>query len=128
MVVAQTKASGDRKPDGRGGKREGAGRPKGYSPGREPLSVRQLAEFERAAKDMAKKHGKSLQEIVLGFAYDDDASLKDRLAASKLYWDKSVIHATEGGDADKAVGPAVFLPEKHPRLELVDGGKPSDEG
>jgi len=109
-----------KKKDNRGGKREGAGR----KPGREALSVRQLREFERAAESMAKEHGKTLQEVVLGIAYDESSSNKDQLAAAKLYWDKSIIVASEGGEADKAAGPAVFLPEQHPRLEVIDGGKP----
>ena len=112
-------ATNIQKKDNRGGKREGAGR----KPGREALSVRQLKEFERAAVAMAKEHGKTLQEVVLKIAYDDASSSKDKLAAAKLYWDKSIITASEGGEADQAVGPAVFLPKQHPRLELVDGGK-----
>ena len=107
------------KKDNRGGIREGAGR----KPGRETLSVRQLKEFERSAKAMAKEHGATLQDVVLAIAYDDEAPRRDRLAAAKLYWDKSVIVASEGGEGDKILGPAVFLPEKHPRLEVVDGGK-----
>ncbi len=113
----------NRKPDGRGGKRAGAGR----KPGRETLSVRQLIEFERAATEMAKEHGKSLQDVVLEIAYDSDAPRKDRLAAAKLYWDKSVIVAKEGGAGDEELGPAVFLPEKHPRLELVDVSTGTDK-
>jgi len=105
-----------------GGKRAGSGRKA------ETMSVRQLKEFERAAKDMAKEHGKSLQDIVLGIAYDDDAPRKDQLAAAKLYWDKSVIVAKEGGEADKYDGPAVFLPKQHPRLELVKDGDGSSSG
>ena len=100
-----------------GGPREGSG------PKPETLSIRQVKEFERAAKAFAKKHGKTLQEVVLAIAYDEDASVKDQLAAAKLYWDKSVIVAKEGGEADRVVGPAVFLPKKHPRLTVVDIGK-----
>ena len=109
-------AETNQKPDGRGGKREGAGRKP------ETLSVRQVKEFERAAKSMAKEHGKTLQEIVLAIAYDEDAPRRDKLAAAKLYWDKSVIVAKEGGQADKTLEPAVFLPDLHPRLELVSDG------
>ena len=108
-----------KKKDGRGGARPGAGR----KPGRETLSVRQLREFERAAKEKAKQHGKTLQEIVLEIAYDGDAPRKDRLAAAKLFWDKSIIPAHEGGEADKNLGPAVYLPEQRPQLEVIDGDK-----
>jgi len=106
-------AANVKKRETRGGNREGAGRKP------ETLSARQLAEFDRAAKEMAKKTGKSLQDIVLGFAYDPELPPKDRLAAAKLYWDKSVIHATEGGEADKNAGPAVYLPELRPLLKEV---------
>ncbi len=116
-------AKTNQKPDGRGGKREGAGR----KPGRDTLSVRQLIEFERAATEMAKEYGETLQVRCLKIAYDDDAPRKDQLAAMKLFWDKSVILAKEGGEADKTVGPAVFLPEKHPRLELVDASTGTDD-
>lgn len=104
-----------KKEENRGGRRPGAGRPKG----RDTLSTRQLAEFDRAAKEMAKKTGKSLQDIVLAFAYDPELPPKDRLAAAKLYWDKSVIHVTEGGEADTNNGPAVYLPEMRPVLKAV---------
>ena len=107
--MAKTK----QKTENRGGKREGAGRPK------ETLSTRQLADFDKAAKAFAKEHNRTLQDVVLAIAYDDDAPRKDRLAAAKLYWDKSVIVAKEGGEADRVVGPAVFLPKKHPRLAPV---------
>ena len=112
-MAKQSKAA-----ENRGGKREGAGR----KPGTEPLSVRQLIEFEKSAKAFAKEHGKSLQDVVLAIAYDKLAPRKDQLAAAKLYWDKSVIVAKEGGEADKTIEPAVFLPERHPRLELVSTG------
>ncbi len=106
-------AKNNQKVEHRGGKRAGAGRPK------ETLSASQVAEFARAANEMAKKQGKTLQEVVLGFAYDEDEPTKDRLAATKLYWDKSVINVTEGGEADKDNGPAVYLPKQRPVLKTV---------
>ena len=108
------------KKENRGGRRPGAGRPKGS---RETLSVRQLKEFEQAAKKKAKETGKSLQDIVLSIAYDEKAAKRDQLAAAKLFWDKSIIPASEGGEADVANGPAVYLPEHRPQLEAIKGGK-----
>ena len=105
-----------------GGKREGSGRKP------DTLSARQLIEFEKAAKAFAKDNGKTLHDIVLSIAYAEETPVRDRLAATKLFWDKSVILASEGGEGDKVAGPAVFLPEKHPRLELVkdDGSDDKD--
>ena len=114
----------NQKKETRGGKREGAGR----KPGREALSVRQLKEFERVAEALAKEYGMTMQEVIGRMVYDDDATKKDIQTAAKLFWDKSIIGVSEGSEADKNLGPAVFLPEKHPRLEVIDGGKPSDEG
>lgn len=108
--------------EGHGGKREGAGRKP------EALSVRQAKAFEDTATRLAEEHGKTMQDVIGEMVYDSDNSTKDRMTAAKLYWDKSVIGATEGGDADKNVGPAVFLPEMHPRLELVkDAGTSSKD-
>ena len=111
------------KKDNRGGKREGAGR----KPGRETLSVRQSREFEEAAKALAKEYGYTIPEGVGRMFYNPDASLRDKLSAANLFWKYSVIGATEGGEADKIVGPSIFLPEEHPRLEVIDGGKADDD-
>jgi hypothetical protein len=98
--MAQTKRK-----ENRGGARPNSG------PKRQTLSVRQLKEFERAAKAKQKETGMSLQDIVLQIAYDESAPRRDRLAASKLFWDKSVIVAHEGGEADKQAGLHIYLPE-----------------
>ena len=111
------------KKDNRGGKREGAGR----KPGRETLSVRQSREFEEAAKALAKEYGYTIPEGVGRMFYDPDASRRDKLSAANLFWKYSVIVGSEGGEADKIVGPAIFLPEEHPRLEVIDGGKADEK-
>ena len=105
----------NQKKDNRGGKREGAGRPK------EALSVRQAKEFEKTAKKLAKEFGIPMSEVIGRHVYDTKASLKDIQTAANLFWKYSIIVASEGGEADKVAGPAVFLPEQHPRLELVKG-------
>ena len=109
--------SGNRKPDGRGGKRPGAGRKPGS---RQALSVRQVQEFRKAAQARAKAEGKTLADIVLDVAYDPSESVRNRLAAIKLYFDKMLVKVAEGGEADRVSGATVFLPEKHPRLTAVD--------
>ncbi len=103
------------KKDNRGGKREGAGR----KPGRETLSVRQSREFEEAAKALAKEYGYTIPEGVGRMFYDPDASRRDKLSAANLFWKYSVIGATEGGEADKVLGPSVYLPEQKPTLAAV---------
>ena len=130
-------AKTNQKPDGRGGKRPGAGRPKGYSPGRETLSVRQVKEMLEKANAFAKKHEKTIDEILLEFIYGETdialmaegtieerlgqkVAIKDRIACIKLWKEYTSPKITEGGEGDKELGPAVFLPDRHPRLKVVD--------
>jgi len=116
------KASGNRKPDGRGGRREGAGRKP------ETLSGHQVHDMLMTAQRWAKEQDKTIDDILMFIIYDKKTTDNARLAAIKCFKDYTIPKIHEGGDTDKNVGPAVFLPEKHPRLEVIDGGKPSDEG
>ena len=116
--------------ENRGGKRAGAGRKPGYSPGREPLSVRQVNEMREKMKARAKSTGKDENDILIDWIQAQDAAgdpveigIRDRIACMKLWKEYTSPKITEGGEADRVVGPAVFLPKQHPRLELVDGGK-----
>ncbi len=120
----------NQKPENRGGKRKGSGRKPGYSPGREPLSVRQVKDMRAKMKARAKITGKDENDILIDWiqACDVDGQvvdigIRERIACMKLWKEYTSPKITEGGEADKAVGPAVFLPEKHPRLEVISGGK-----
>ncbi len=97
-----------------GGKREGAGRKP------ETLSGSQVHTMLMTAKKWAKEQGKSIDDILMFIVYDKNTTDNARLAAIKLFKDYTIPKIKEGGETDKAIGPAVFLPEKHPRLELVD--------
>lgn len=77
----------------------------------------------QAAKKKAEETGKTIDDLLLALIYDEETSKKDFLAAVKLWKDKTMAQITEGGDADRQLGPALFLPEKHPRLKAIDGGK-----
>lgn len=110
------------KQENRGGKRKGAGRPS------ETLSVRQVAAMRVKMKDRAKITGKDENDILIDWiqACDEegtrlDIAIRDRIACMKLWKEYTSPKITEGGEADKIIGPAVFLPEKHPRLEVIDG-------
>ena len=112
-----------------GGAREGSG------PKREVLSVRQVKEMRAKMKERAKATGKDENDILIDFiqAVDGEGdavkiALRDRIACIKLWKDYTSPKITEGGEADKTILPAVFLPSKHPRLELVnDGSSASDK-
>ncbi len=113
-----------------GGKRAGAGRKAGYSPGRETLSVRQVKDMRDKMADRAKITGKDENDILIDWIQaceadgtQVDIGIRDRIACMKLWKEYTSPKITEGGEADKIIGPAVFLPEKHPRLELIDGDR-----
>jgi len=75
------------------------------------LSISQLKEMRKAAEKAAKEHGKTLFEICLEWIYDEGLSTSQRMHAWKLYADKMIIAVSEGGEADVASGPAIYLPE-----------------
>lgn len=118
-----------KKKDGRGGARPNSG------PKKQTLSVRQVREMQKRAKEYASKYGVTLDEILLDFCYgvervpmpaannpkksemmptDKPIPVKDRMAAVKLYKEYASIKPGEGGEADKKVGPNIYLPEHRP--------------
>ncbi len=107
-----------------GGKREGSGRPK------KSLSVIQVEDLLKCIKEREKLAGTTINDVLLDFALAEDRSgtpikigIRDRATSIKMVKDLTAPKITEGGEADKVVGPAIFLPEEHPRLEVIDGGK-----
>ena len=101
------------KKDNRGGARPNSG-PKPFS-----LSASQVKELLRTVKKFTTAHGKSIDDVLVGMVYDEKISDNNRLAAIKLVKVLSAPKISEGGDADRQLCPAVFLPERHPRLEVV---------
>jgi hypothetical protein len=74
----------------------------------------------RAARKRAASEGKTLDELLLDIAYSKDASLKDILAAIKLFKDKTMTEIGVASSADQPLGPAIFLPAQHPRNKESD--------
>lgn len=109
-----------KKPDNRGGARLGAGRKPGPT---STLSTYQVAKMFRLARKYAKLHKKTVDEVLLDFIYGAQEKTSDRLASIKLWKDCTMPRISEGGEADKALGPAVFLPEQRPKLGVIEGGK-----
>jgi hypothetical protein len=100
------------KKETRGGARPNSG------PKKQTLSVRQVQELLKRAKDFAKRTGKTVDDILLEFVYGEDVNgdpiqigVRDRLAALKLFKDHTSIKPGEGGEADKQLGPTIYLPE-----------------
>lgn len=105
------------KKENRGGRRPGAG----AKP--QTLSGRQIKNMLKKAKKWAKEQGKDIDDILLYLIYNSTTSNRDRLASIKLFKDYTMARLIEGGETDKVLGPSIFLPKEHPRLELIDGDK-----
>ena len=112
-----------------GGKREGAGRKPGYSPGRETLSVRQVQDMRDKMKARAKITGKDENDILIDWIQAQEADgtpvnigIRDRIACMKLWKEYTSPKITEDGEVDRFLGPAVFLPQQNPRLKMIASG------
>lgn len=80
--------------------------------------MRQVKELLQTAKKFAKRTGKTVDDILLEFIYGETIDgepmkigQRDRLAAMKLFKDHTSIKPGEGGEADKQLGPTIYLPE-----------------
>jgi len=96
----------------RGGARPNSG------PKKTTLSLEQVKRMYSKAAAREAATGKSIEDILLDFIYDsvdgEEISHRERLASVKLWADKCWIVVSEGSDADKELGPSVYLPERRP--------------
>lgn len=94
---------------GWGGARQGAGRPK------QTVSAEQIERMILKAKKFAEEKGKDLDDLLLEMAYDvGNVSDKDRLACIKVFKEYTIAKMQEGGEADKSIGPGIYLPGEKP--------------
>lgn len=96
-----------------GGNREGAGRPT------ETLSQNQIRVMMETAEKYAEETGKTIDDVLCLIIYSKESVIRDRLAAIKLFKDKTMATISEGGDADRELGPAIYLPEERPSVDNV---------
>lgn len=86
------------------------------------LSATRIKEMLAAEKKAAKDNGLSMDEQLLMDFYATD-SLNLRTQIWKAWKTFTTAPVTEGSEADKELGPTVFLPEQRPELEAITGGK-----
>ncbi len=101
------------KKENRGGARPNSG------PKPQTVSASQLKEMREAAAEFAKEHGKTLFQVCLDWIGDESLKIDRRQAAWKMYTDKMLIQASEGGEADTSLGPSIYLPEQKPTFSAV---------
>lgn len=114
-------AKDPKKKENRGGKREGSGRKRTFlaekrSP--ESYSASKLQELNDRIEAKAKTEGQHIDDVALDIIYDDEHPIAARMKAYDTIKKYSSIQASEGGDADKNLGPAVYLPEQDKGVEL----------
>jgi hypothetical protein len=102
--------------------RRGGARPNS-GPKPQTLSARQLELMVKEVKRRARREKKTVMGVMLDLVYGQSTSDTLKIQAAKLILDKTTIQVGEGGEADKALGPAVFLPEQRPTLKSIEGGK-----
>lgn len=110
------------KKPGWGGARVGAGRKSA------PLSQSQVKRLLRRVQKDARERGKHYHEVLIEIIHGAEERSADKIAAIKHLDDLLIPRIQEGGEADKALGPAIFLPEhRPPQLDLINGGKGDGE-
>ena len=92
----------------RGGARVGSGRKP------TTLSAQSIKKLIKTAKIWAKDQGKTVDDVLFGIIYDDAVLPNTRLLGIKLVKDYTMTKLAEGSEADKILGPAVYLPEERP--------------
>ena len=102
-----------------GPKRGWGGARPNSGPKKQTLSAAQVQQMLDKAKKKATETGKDVDDILLGFIYDGELGAKDRLAAIKLWKEFSMARISEGGAADEALGPGIYLPGEKPDPSVV---------
>lgn len=108
-----------KKTENRGGKRKGSGRKPIFELG-EKERCQVISDVNEKAKENGTSFGSELGEIMFGKGGDK----RTRLQAMRLYATDILPKISERDVTEtKITVPAVFLPERHPRLELVNRDK-----
>ena len=99
--------------NGWGGARPNSG------PKKESLSVAQVREMLETAKKYAKEKGKSIDDVLCEFIFEEKVhdqvvQNNQRIAAIKLFKEYTIAKLNEGGDIDKNLSPSTYLPEERP--------------
>jgi hypothetical protein len=106
-----------------GGKRAGSG-PKRK---KKTTSEKIKANYLKAARKLAKEHGKPIEEVVLGLVYDGKTQDSVKVAVLKAYNEALLVKESEQNvNINRNAGPKIGLPEMKPdpaKLIPIEGGK-----
>ncbi len=101
----------------------GGARP-GSGPKAETLSVSQVRAMLKKAETYAKEFGKDVDDILLDFIHatgerGEQATINQSIACIKLWKEYTIAKLEEGSEADRTLGPSIYLPEQKPTLAAV---------
>ena len=112
------------KRENRGGARPGSG------PKPQTLSAKQVGSMLRKQRKWERKHLRTIDDIILAAIYGHDfegnpikVDGRSQASYAKLWKELTVPKITAEPGVDRAMGPAVFLPEQRPDLKVIEGGK-----
>jgi hypothetical protein len=110
--------------ENRGGRRDGSGRKSNKKPDYDLKFKRAIL---RAARKLARKYGKPIEEAVLELVYLPETQDAVKAAIWKTYVEMFIVKKSEKDVHvnDRIYGPVIGLPpaNQDPALEIVMGGK-----
>jgi hypothetical protein len=101
--------------ENRGGKREGAGRPKKEKNYSEDFKEKLLEALEVKAKDT----GKSIYQVMVDLIYDEKTQSSVKQAMIKLVKEVFVVSESKKTVENYDLGPKVYLPEVKPKPDEI---------
>jgi len=100
-----------KKTENRGGARPGAGRPRK----KKIYSEKVKGNYLKAARELAKEYGESIEKAVLRLAYLGDTQDAVKVAVLKAYNEALLVKASEKNiNVNETRGPAIRLPPTKP--------------
>ena len=105
-----------------GGSRPGAGRPRK----KKTVSEKVKANYLKAARELAKEYGETLEKAVLRLIYKNKIQDSVKVAILKAYNEAMLVKESKKDiSVNDNQGPRIGLPEMQPdpALKIVQGGK-----
>ena len=86
----------------------------GSGPKSATLSAASIRKMILTAEEWAEKEGRHIDDVLIGFIYDEKLPARDRIACIKIVKDYTMAKLESGDGNDRFLAPAVYLPEERP--------------
>jgi hypothetical protein len=78
------------------------------------LSAESIQKLLKTARKWARKEKKDLDDVLFRIIYDEETPPQTRVLGIDLVKEYTMAKLEEGGENDRALAPAVYLPEERP--------------